>query len=210
MICTKNDIKELLPAYQAQKLDQENYRRVGKHIASCPDCKMELVLLRSMADDSVPDPGEAFWNKMPLRVYRAVQRAKKGRTHFDLSWLVGRITLPRWVFAAATAAVMLIISLQAVDSMWTPQRGQGISSSPEYLFSGGIIADDAVPIADITPEQADAVNTWAVNELAPIGEEVASVVSASADTDISDDIAELNINEAEHISNMLKQWKQEG
>ena len=138
--------------------------------------------------------------------YRAVQQAKKGGTYFDLSWLADRIILPRWVFIAATTIVVLLISLLTVESMWTSQQERGISFSSEYLYSGGITTDDSLPIADITPEQADAVNTWAANELAPIGEEVASVVATSADMDISDDISELNINEAEHFSNMLKQW----
>ena len=210
MTCTNNDIKELLPAYQAQKLDKANHHRMEKHMASCPDCKMELVLLRTMIDETVPDPGKAFWNEMPGRVYRAVQQAKKGRTYFDLSWLADRIILPRWVFVAATTIVVLLISLLTVESMWTSQQERGISFSSEYQYSGEIVTDDSLPIADITPEQADAVNTWAVNELTPIGEEVALVVATSADTDISDDIAELNINEAEHFSDMLKQWTQEG
>jgi anti-sigma factor RsiW len=210
MTCIDKNIKELLPGYLSRELDPEKNRSVENHLAGCSDCATELMLLRSLADEIVPDPGEAFWDSMPDRVYQAVQLEKAVKRHFDLSWFTGLTTMPRWVFASATAGAVLIISCMTVLSLWTVQHDRAAAPAPEYLFSGGTLADDSVAVAELTADQAAAVNVWAAHELTSIGEEVAPIVAASTDTDISDDIADLNINEAEHFSDMLKQWKQEG
>jgi anti-sigma factor RsiW len=210
MTCINKNIKEILPGYLTRVLDVENMRAVENHLAGCSDCATELILLRSMTDEVVPDPGEAFWNSMPDRVYQAVQRERSSKRHFDFSWFTGLTIMPRWVFASAAAGAVLIISCMTVLSLWTFQHGRTAAAAPEYLVSGGILADDSLAVAELTADQAEAVNIWAATELTTIGEEVAPIVATSTDMDISDDIADLNINEAEHVTDMLKQWKQEG
>lgn len=210
MTCANKNIQELLPVYLSHELDREKTEQVENHLAGCSDCAMELLLLRSLAEEEVPDPGEAFWNSMPDRVYQAVQRERTNKRHFDFSWFTGVAVIPRWVFASATAGAVLIISCMTVLSLWTFRHDRAASFSSEYLVSGGTIADDSLAVAELTSYQADAVNVWATTELTTIGREVAPIVATSTDTDISDDIADLNIHEAEHFNNMLKQWTQEG
>ena len=74
MLCKNNTIKEMLPEYVADALEEEDMARVREHLIACSDCAQEAALLRMMADEPVPDPGEAFWAEMPGRVYRAVQQ----------------------------------------------------------------------------------------------------------------------------------------
>jgi len=211
MNCTNKDIQEALPAFLAQELDPENHQKIERHIASCADCSQELLLLRALAEDAVPDPGEEFWVVMPDRIYRTVQQQKTPKKSFDFSWFTGFITMPRWVFTTAATGIVLVVSALAVTSMNTPLRERGSSSPQEYLLSGGIAGDDFLTIADITTEQADAVNTWAANQLVSIGEEMAPVIATSTDAEISDEIADLNINETERFSDdILKHWKEEG
>lgn len=203
-MCGDEKIKEALPGYLDGSVDQKMRLAIDNHLGSCQDCRNELSLLRLMSEETVPDPGEAFWNALPGRVYRAVEQEKKKR--FDLSWITERIAMPRWTFAAVTAGFVLVVSLLTVQSFWKP-RTESVPS--EYLISAGALADP-INIGEIDAEQADMVNSWAGEELASIAQSVAPIVADNADTDISDEIADLNIKEAEQFSDMLKEWKQEG
>jgi len=94
-MCDDKTIKESLPAYREQALDRTENLLIESHLASCDECRTELSLLRLMAEETVPDPGEAFWAAMPDRIYQAVQNSQPKEKSFNLSWLVDRITLPR-------------------------------------------------------------------------------------------------------------------
>ena len=110
-MCNDKKIKELLPAYGAQTLDRTEKLMIESHLKSCDDCRIEVSLLRIMADDAAPDPGEAFWAAMPDHVYQAVQKNdRRERKAFDLSRVLDWMTLPRWTWAAATVGTVLIIS----------------------------------------------------------------------------------------------------
>ncbi len=209
--CNKKDMQEALPAFLARELNSEDYQTVESHIASCADCSRELLLLRALSEETVPDPGEVFWTAMPDRIYRAVQQEKKSKKIFDFSWFVGRITMPRWVFTSATAGIILIISVLATTSLNTYQHEREISLPHEYLVSESSTGEYFFTSADISSEQADAVNTWATKQLDSISAEVSPVLATSTDAEISDEIAELNINETERFSDdILKHWKEEG
>ena len=111
MKCTEKTIKDLLPVYLDQGLDRTETVRVEDHLGTCEDCSTELSLLRMMSEEPVPDPGEAFWASMPGRVSREVEESRNAkRGTFDLSWLWGRFTLPRWTWAAAGIGMVLVIS----------------------------------------------------------------------------------------------------
>jgi anti-sigma factor RsiW len=99
-MCNDKTIKELLPAYLNQALDQAENLMIKSHLASCDECRTELSLLRLMAEEPVPDPGEAFWAAMPDRVYQAVRKRQTNKKTFDLAWFLDRMALPRWIWAA--------------------------------------------------------------------------------------------------------------
>ncbi len=154
----------------------------------------------------MPDPGERYWDEMPGRVFRAVQAQKKRKWSFELSWLTDRLILPRWVIAASTVGLALVISWFAVQ---TPQKGpasQGYEPAPEIMVS------DSVPLSDLDRDQLDTVSAWAGSELASIARETsaAPVMVNTTDTDIYEELADLNTKEAERLSTMLDQWGQEG
>ena len=104
--CTDKTIKDLLPAYREQGLDPQEIDRVRMHLESCGDCCAELSLLGLLAEESAPDPGEAFWLAMPERVHRAVREEKEKKRRFGLSLILDRFILPRWVWTAAAAGVV--------------------------------------------------------------------------------------------------------
>ncbi len=210
MTCKNTNIKELLLAYLEQSLAQSEQDRVRKHLEACGDCRAELSLLRMMAEEAVPDPGDAFWAEMPERVFRAVQKQKTRRWHFDLSWLAERFVLPRWAMAAATVALVLAVSLLVGRSLQKSPGGEAVrgpGSADELLVadSGGTVS-----MNDLDGNQLETVSDWAGQELASIAEETGPVMANNSDTDIYEELANLNTREAEHLSAALDQWEQEG
>jgi anti-sigma factor RsiW len=205
--CTDEDIKELLPIHLEQGLDGPERVRVEAHLNRCEDCRTELSLLRIMAESTVPDPGAAFWSAMPDRVYRAVQRNKAKKWPFDVTWLVDRLSLPRWVFGAAAVGTVLIVSWLAVHSL---QHGHEMRGSQGYdVYNEPVVADE-VPINELDDDQLDTVAAWAGTELASFAREASPVMASISETDIAEELAELNTREAERLSAMLDQWKEEG
>ncbi len=210
MTCKDTGIKELLPTYREQGLDQHDHDRVRAHLEVCDDCRAELSLLRMMAEETVPDPGDAFWAEMPERAFRAVQKERAKKRRFDLSWLTDRLSLPRWAMAAATIAVVLAVSLLAGRSLQkipegAATRGGGAVEETLVADSGG-----AVSMADLDGNQLETVSDWASNELVSIAEETGPVMANNSDTDIYDELADLNTREAERLSTLLDQWEEEG
>jgi hypothetical protein len=208
-MCNDKNIKEFIPAYMEQVLDKNEQEIVRKHLESCEDCRTDLVLFNLMHEESVPDPGERYWNAMPSRVFRAVEAHKARKWFLGLSWLTDRFILPRWVIVATTTTVglALVISLFALQTL---QRGPAMTVSQSYEPAPEIMVADAVPLSDLDHDQLDAISTWAGDELVSIAHEAAPVIANTADTDVYEEITELNTNEAERLSIMLDQLGQEG
>ena len=206
-MCNDKNIKELIPAYREHWLDKHEQERVRKHLESCGDCRADLALLHMMHEELVPDPGERFWDEMPGRVFRAVQAKKARKWSFELSWLTDRLILPLWAIAASTVGLALVISWFAIQ---TPQRGPAVTVSQSYETTPEIMVSDAVPLSDLDHDQLDTIAAWAGNELVSIAREAAPVMTNTADTDLYEEITELNTKEAERFSSMLDQWEQEG
>ena len=65
-----SDVRELLGAYSLGALDPEDAEAVAVHLATCPECRVELAGLRRVAD-GLPMALEAA---SPLRVHPSVRR----------------------------------------------------------------------------------------------------------------------------------------
>jgi hypothetical protein len=206
-MCNDTTIKELLPAYREQALDPAGNLLVKNHLASCDECRTELSLLRLMAEETVPDPGEAFWTAMPDRIYQAVQKPQPKKKIFDLSWLFDRMALPRWAWAAATVGTVLIISW----FIFTPL--QNISETPqsqENGFAVETVAADSVIVAELDQDELSTIDSWTGSELGSIAQEAEPVLGTGRDADIYDAFEDLNAREVERFSNMLVQFVEEG
>jgi len=208
-MCDDKTIKESLPAYREQALDRTENLLIESHLASCDECRTELSLLRLMAEETVPDPGEAFWAAMPDRIYQAVQNSQPKEKSFNLSWLVDRITLPRWTWAAAAVGTVLIISwliatpLQKKTDM---QQSQGVEFADETMDTD----TGSVIISDLDHDELSTIDSWAGSELSSIVQEAEPVLVYGRDVNIYEEIEDLNTREVEQLSKMLEQEGREG
>jgi len=215
MKCLDETIKDLLPSYQHQVLDQAQEDRIRRHLEQCEDCRTELSILRMMSEEPVPDPGEAFWATMPNRVYRQVEEfrnAKKG--FFDLSLLWNRFILPRWIWAAAAISVVLVISwitFRFPQKAPEPSLSQSNEFADEIMIASSPDPDsDAVHLSELDRQDLDMVDIWAGNELTSIAKDVDPSVVLPPDAEISEELADLNAGEMDRLSTMLSQQKEEG
>jgi hypothetical protein len=167
-----------------------------------------------MADEPVPDPGEAFWAEMPGRVYRAVQQKEKGSPWLDLHELLHRLVLPRWAWAAAAVGIVLTVSLLV---MHPSQRETAAPALPgeEYASEDAshndpVLRHTSVTIAELTSPELDAVDAWAATELSSLALEAGANAANIFDTDPNEELAELDAHEADRLSTMLKEMDEEG
>ena len=211
MTCHDENIKDLLPAYREQGLDPPGLDRVRIHLESCGDCREELDLLGLLAEETVPDPGEEFWAAMPDRVRRAVRERKEEKGHFGLSRVLDWFILPRWAWTAAAAGVVLLVSWVAFGPLKAPER----TPSAEYEISDAIMpadtsGSDPSQISELDRDELDTAAAWAEKELASVARELEHGMVNGVDTDLYEELRQLNASEVEQLSTLVDQWKQEG
>ncbi len=209
MLCKNNDIKDLLPAYVADALEEADSARVREHLIACADCAQEAALLRMMADEPVPDPGEAFWAGMPERVYRAVQQKEKRRPRLPLHELLRRVALPRWAWAAAAAGIVFAVSWllmhPSLQETTAPALPGEEYASEDVSPRDPVLRHTSVTIAELTPSELDAADAWTAAELSSLAREAGANAADIFDTDPNEELAELNAREVERLSTMLKE-----
>ncbi len=216
MTCKNDDIKLLLSDYLSRRLDQQEQARVRTHLDSCEDCRAELSLLRMMADEAVPDPGEAFWSEMPGQVRRAVQQQDKKSASRSFSDLFRGLALPRWAWATATVGIIVAVSWLIMHQ--TPQ-GNIVPAIPEEEYASQdasqhdpVLRHTSATIAELTPVELDAADSWAAKELSSLAAEAGANTTNIFDTDLNEELAELDAHEVDRLSTMLKELdeKEEG
>jgi hypothetical protein len=206
-MCKDTTIKELLPAYREQTLDQTEILMIENHLASCEDCRNELSLLRLMTEETVPDPGETFWSAMPGRVYQSVQTRKAERRTFGLAWLVDRMTLPRRTWVSAIVGTVLLISWFIIRPVQKEPKMPPLQGSE---FAEEIMPAEQVNVGELDRDELATIDTWAGTELASIAHETEQVLGNGQDSDVFEEIPELNKREAEQLMQKIDQRMKEG
>ncbi len=208
MSCRDKNIKDLLPAYRDQVLEQHELLRIEQHLNSCADCRGELALLQALSENEVPDPGEAFWAAMPGRVFRGVQEEKTKKRAFYPSRLWSFLATYRLAATAATIGVVLILAWFTVRQHG---KDQDLALSTQYEFSDEIMTSDAVPGVGLDPDDLETAATWANTQLASLSDELArSPVNGIIEADVNEELSDLNTKEIDRLTDKIEQWKQEG
>ena len=206
-MCTNNDIQELLPAYLEQALDQNERARVEGHLSSCGDCRTELELLRLLAAEPVPDPGEAFWAAMPGKVFRQVRSEEQQKRSWWGSRIPLSLTLPRWTWAAV--AVLIVASASWLLVRPVPAPIARVATPERSAVRTTLTPADAMELADLSDTEVDAVDHWATGELALLQDDYLDSMQNNADLSVEDRLTELNTEELESLSRMLDSQNEE-
>lgn len=208
MPCNDKDIKELLPLFLTGELPDEERERVVRHLAVCGDCRSERDLLRSLAGEAVPDPGEAFWASFPDRVYREVRRHEVQKERSGLSALLDRFRVPRWAWAAASLLLVAAITWYAL--LPAPAR-----TAKKHLPAGNgsyedVLSHDQLALAELNTLELESLDAWATTELAPYDNAIADLFLNGPEGSIEERLADMNAQELEQLSSMLDTANQEG
>lgn len=206
-MCKDKAVKELLPLYREQALDQTEILMIENHLASCEDCRNELSLLRLMTEETVPDPGETFWSAIPGRVYQSVQTRKAERRTFGLAWLVDRMTLPRRTWVSAIVGTVLLISWFIIRPVQEEPKMPPLQGSE---FAEEIMPAEQVNVGELDRDELATIDTWAGTELASIAHETEQVLGNGQDSDVFEEIPELNKREAEQLMQKIDRRMKEG
>ncbi len=206
-MCKDKAVKELLPLYREQALDQTEILMIENHLASCEDCRNELSLLRFMREENVPDPGETFWSAMPGRVYQSVQTRKAERRTFGLAWLVDRMTLPRRTWVSAIVGTVLLISWFIIRPVQKEPKMPPLQGSE---FAEETMPAEQVNVGELDRDELATIDTWAGTELASIAHETEQVLGNGQDSDVFEEIPELNKREAEQLMQKIDERMKEG
>jgi len=206
-MCSNTDIKEMLPAYLEQKLEEERALQVEKHLETCADCRAEIKLLGMMTSEPVPDPGEAFWAAMPERIYRNVQKIQEKKRLIDISNLWNRMLLPRWAWSVVAAGLVLLVTLLIVKPL--PKEISGITPNGDDAAYDESTIMDTPGLTELSQTELEDVSRWADDELASLGNDMADVFISAPERDIHEDLSDLNRQEIERLSRKLEELEQE-
>jgi anti-sigma factor RsiW len=208
MMCTSKDIKELLPIYLEQALERPEQERVEQHLGTCEDCRRELSLLRAMAGEPVPDPGEAFWGQMPSRVYREVREQQSETRQPGLSALWQNLLMPRWAWATAAVMVVAILSWMVLRPV---HKDASVAVLPEDESPyAAVLVDESLDVATIAPDEFDSMGVWAEKELAVMTAGAGEVMANGSDTDIYEELVDMDGKALKRFSTMIDSLKREG
>jgi hypothetical protein len=207
MMCSNTDIKEMLPAYLDQRLEDERALEVKKHLNTCADCRAEISLLGMMISEQVPDPGEAFWAMIPERIYRNVQNMKEKKRPIDIPRLWNRMLLPRWAWSVAAAALVIVVTLLIVKPL--PKDISTIAPSGDDTAYDESTVMDTPGLTEFSQTELDDVSRWTDNEFASLGNEIVDVYITAPERDIHEDLSDLNRQETERLSRSLEELEQE-
>lgn len=206
--CTNKDIKDLLPAYQELGEELPEGKQVGKHLEICGDCRRELALLRTLAEEPVPDPGEAFWAAMPDRVFREINRHKTEQPRSSLATVFRLPLLPRWAWActalAGLAAAGLILFQPVRVDMTAQVPAAGTTLYDEYTLS-----DEPVDFSGLKREELDSVATWANRELSALDAEEAAHPLLGQSEALEDELAGLDGKQLRELQKKLDSRRRE-
>ena len=207
MTCKNKDIRQLLPAHLEGILDPSAQREVEQHLAACHDCRTEIDMLRLLAAENVPDPGEAFWAALPGRIYRGVQEQQQ-RGAGMLTRALDQFLRLRWALSAM-AAVLLVVSLAWFLTRSAPLQLAETGSTESAASYDDMLDPGTIEIAELGDTELRSLDAWASGELVALIGEASDLFTNSQDLSLDDRIAELNTQELEQLSRKLDEYAEE-
>ena len=183
--------------------------RVEAHLSVCADCRAELELLRLVAEEPVPDPGEAFWAAMPSRVYGQVLEQKERRSRWDLSGLLRGLALRR--AAWATASVLIVASLAWLLVATPTKQGTDMAVLPQAALSAEETSSyEALDMASLDTDELENIGDWAERKMAAAIAETDIAATNGRQENIYEELVEMDGASLKRLSSMLDGMKERG
>jgi hypothetical protein len=208
MTCGRKNIQELLPAYLAGSLVDEERSRVEEHLAACRDCAAELDLLRMLSPEAVPDPGDAFWGSFADRLYHDVQRHRRRQWSSRLADLFRGALIPRWAWAATATAALIVATWLVVRPV--PHRAP-VSAAKHRPVPAVDIIQEASNSNEVRQEDLERLSVWARQELLSLRNGLTDLPGggngaggeSALNVDIEDELASLSEEQLEVLIDSL-------
>jgi hypothetical protein len=106
------EIRKSLEDHDGRALTGAETEPVREHLSRCPDCRgiheENVRVLQAIRQDSPPDPGQAFWNRMTSEIMAQVRHLEnRPQPWYRRTWL----TPWNWpVYAWSPALVLLVLT----------------------------------------------------------------------------------------------------
>ncbi len=131
------EIKEKLPDYLNCILDESEIKEIEKHLNICDNCREEFSCISELKRVVLPDPGEFYWNNLPVRVSKHVTEGRKV-SFFSI-----------WLFRPVPAIVSaLLITAVIITLIYTTYRG---STDGDILFNDPFVVS-YLDLSDVAEE----------------------------------------------------------
>ncbi len=116
MNCNNPSKGKKLPELVLESLSVNEMDEVNDHIALCQMCQEEYEVLLSLKNTEIPDPGDAFWSTLPLKVVKEAKsqgrQKQPGWNPLHLwAWWSGLGRAVQGGVAVATVALAVFILL---------------------------------------------------------------------------------------------------
>jgi len=134
-------------------LREEEKKDLQLHLKGCPNCERErttlVALTASLKSLPLPDPGEAFWKELPLRVEHEIEKKSEERT-----WGYGHTPLRIWdwlfqpgksAYALVSMAIIMIMTVLLFYPRYTVREGDTVrKGGQEVTASLSLPAEESV------------------------------------------------------------------
>jgi hypothetical protein len=154
---TCREVKKRLLEYAGQPLTETSAEQVRDHLSRCPDCRglyeENSQIVEALRQDSLPDPGPDFWNRMTAGIMASVRHWEiRPQPWYRKPWF----NAWGWpVYAWSPALVLLILTFGLYYN--------GSFSKPVYLAKNGVPAAES-RLEDLSDSLADPFLTLSPQE----------------------------------------------
>jgi len=163
---TCQETQALLPDYAEGELDDALVATLREHVTACPHCRRELQeiegLRSALGRERVPDPGVAFWEKFPDRVWQAyraeLSTASRPRLGPRVGGSVGMNHVAQW-WATMGPRLQFNLVLLVVFALGLGATGTisydllHKNAREEVVRSAGVILEAALSMRGYTTDQ---------------------------------------------------------
>lgn len=207
MTCKRDDIKNLMPSYIERLLSEDQIIIVEAHLEECQDCRMEIAVLKMLAEERIPDPGEEFWQEIPYRVKAEMEREMTAQPKTGACGplrILDRFIQPRLAWALA-ASVFAALVIWGAATYYQSETHRTASVAPEVFLE-----DDYYNVSGLAAiyeaDDIKGLSAWADVGLKEMYGQMEMVLNGT-DIDVYEDLFGLSARELERFMTLIDEMR---